>query len=160
MFRIFSAFVLALVLSGPTLADETPPEPSAASMAFVGQFSDNHLSGMLSKFGGRMPSLMAYSQLGGEMVATVLDAHIDAAVDKYGDVWQQNLALSWGGLMNDAELASLTEKGAESPYAARYGEVAPQAAQAMQEMSGALFQQILGEVVAATETALSDTATN
>jgi hypothetical protein len=137
----------------PVLAQTT--EPSEAAMTFVAGFSDDHLSGMLSRIGGRSEPMMALSQLGSEVVAVVFDAEIDNAVRKYSADWQRNLALSWTPLMTDEELGSLSTAGAQSPYTDKYLELRTQAGATMQSLSQDLFQKILGEVISNTVENLS-----
>lgn len=160
MLRIWIAALLALVLALPTQADETPADPSPTAMAFAGQFSDAHLSGMLSRIGARQAPLVALSQLNGDLVALVFDTQIDLAVDKYGPEWQRNMALSWGGLMEDNELQSLMDAGSQSPFAPRYAELTGDAGRQMQALSGDLFAQILSEVLDATVAELTPEETN
>lgn len=160
MLKIWIAALLALALALPAHADDAPTEPSPTAMAFAGQFSDAHLSGMLSRIGARQAPLVALSQLQGELVAAVFDAQIDLAVEKYGPQWQQNMAMSWGGLMTDAELQSLLDGGSQSPFAERYGELTGDAGRQMQVLSGDLFKQILTEVIDATIAELTPEETN
>lgn len=124
-------------------------------MTFVAGFSDNHLSGMLSRIGGRSEAMLALSQLGSDIVAAVFDSEIDKAVQKYGADWQRNLALSWTPLMTEEELSSLSVAGAQSPFTDKYLELRGEAGKTMQSLSQPLFEQILSEVVAKTAESLS-----
>ena len=151
MRNILIAALAALSLWGAALADEAPAtEPSEQALAFVGQFSDNHLSGMLSAVGARQPTMVAASQLNGQLVAVVFDTEIDKAVAARGPEWQRNMAVAWTGLMTDEELASLMADGADSPHAEKYAGLRNTAGQQMQALSADLFREILGEVIANT----------
>jgi hypothetical protein len=138
-----AAMVLAL---SPAWATEAPA-PTEAAMAFVGQFSDDHLSGMLSRVGGSQPAMVAASQLNGALVAAVFDAEIDKAVTAHGPDWQRAMARSWTGLMTDEQFTSLMEQGADSPHAETYLGLRNQAGQKMQANAGELFRQILAQVI-------------
>ncbi len=160
MKKLLSAGILAVAIAVmPAAADETPKEPTTAAMTFVGGFSNDHLSGMLSRFGARDARLAAMSQINGSMVALTLDAAIADAVRAHGPAWQRNLALSWTPLMNDEELTSLTTAGAQSPHVDKYLELRETAGQSMQTLSQDLFREILGEVLDATLSALSEAET-
>lgn len=136
-----------------TSVEASDDAPSEAAMAFAGQFSDDQLSGMLSRIGGGSQAMIELSQLGGTVVAEVFDLQIDAAVAKYGQQWQTNMALAWQPLLTDDEMTSLMSDGADSPYSGKYTELRTEAGQAMQASSQDLFREILGEVI--TETRLS-----
>ena len=125
-------------------------------MAFAGQFSDDQLSGMLSRIGGRSQPMMELSQLGGSVVAEVFDLQIDAAVAKYGYKWQTNMALAWQPLLTEEEMASLQTEGADSPYSGKYADLRPEAGQAMQASSQELFREILTEVISETQKSLQN----
>ena len=135
---------MALALT-PALADEGAP--SEAAIAFVGQFSDDHLSGMLSRVGGSQPAMVAASQLNGALVAAVFDAEIDKAVTAHGSDWQRAMAKSWTGLMTDEQFASLVEQGADSPHAETYVGLRGKAGANMQQNAGELFRTILAQVI-------------
>lgn len=143
--RFVLVAVLALSLTPALAVDE--PAPSEAAMSFVGQFSDDHLSGMLSRIGATQPPMVAASQLNGALVAVVFDAEIDKAVAQYGPDWQRAMALSWTGLMTDEQFTSLTAEGADSPHTEAYLGLRAEAGQQMQQNAGQLFRKILGEVV-------------
>ena len=148
MRKAFLALLCVAGLGLPVLADETAPaDPSPAAMTFAGQFSDDQLSGMLSRIGARQQPMMALSQLDGAVVAAVFDAEIDRAVAAYGPQWQRNMALAWTGLMTDDEFISLTVEGADSAAAEKYAGLRNEAGQGMQKLSSDLFQQILAEVI-------------
>ena len=151
---LVAALTAGWILAGSAAADET--EPSQAAMAFVGQFSDDHLSGMLSNIGSRQPRLIALSQLHGQLVAAVFDAEIDKAVAEHGAALQRNMALAWTPLLTDAELESLTRDGAASPYTDKYLALRGEAGAAMQGLSQELFRSILAEVIQNTVEELTD----
>lgn len=151
--RILTLLLVALMLSAPhagKAGDAPLPDPSAAAVTFVSGFSDDHLSGMLSRIGARQPTLMAIGQLNGGLLASVFDAEIDKAVLVYGDAWRDNMARAWTPLLTDAELTSLTTAGAQSPFTDKYLALRGEAGQTMQVLSSDLFRQILSEVVANT----------
>lgn len=159
MIRLAMLALMALMLvSGPVPADDTA-EPSSAALTFVAAFADDHLSGMLSRFGGRDPRLAAMAQIDGRVVAATLDAAIAEAVREHSAMWQRNLALSWTPLMSDEEFSSLTIAGAQSPHVDKYLELRETAGQSMQTLSQDLFREILGEVLDATLSALSEAET-
>lgn len=146
------AAVLACAITPAWTADTAVP--SDAAMSFVGQFSDDHLSGMLSRIGATQPAMVAASQLNGALVAAVFDAEIDKAVAQYGPDWQRAMAQSWAGLMTDDQFTSLVHQGAESPHVETYLGLRNQAGANMQGHAGDLFRQILTEVVQNTVTEL------
>lgn len=150
--------MLAALLAAPVQAGEIEADPSPAAMEFVGQFSDDHLSGMLSRIGARTETMMMLGQVNGGLAEEVFNTEIDAAVERHGDEWQRNMALSWMPLMTDEELASLTAEGADSPYADEYVAKRADAGQNMQTRSRELFEEILGEVVANTFTTMQAAA--
>ncbi|MEL7153925.1 MAG: hypothetical protein AAFN51_09095 [Pseudomonadota bacterium] len=121
--------------------------PSEAAMTFVGQFSDDHLSGMLSRRGGQSTIFIGLVQAHGQIVDRVLELAISDAVRKYGPEWQANMAAAWDPLMTEAELESLTLAGAQSPYTDKYLELRSTAGQSMQASSQDLFKQIMVEVL-------------
>ncbi|MEM6664279.1 MAG: hypothetical protein AAF666_19115 [Pseudomonadota bacterium] len=147
-----SLAVAAVLFSNPVAAEE----PSDAAIAFAGSFSDDQLSGMLSRIGARQPTLIAMSQLHGPLVASVFDAEIDKAVEAHGTAWRRNMALAWDPLLSEGEMLSLTGEGATSPYTEKYLGLRAEAGQAMQGLSQDLFRLILAEVVQNTITELSD----
>ena len=159
--RLLRAILIALALVLPlaaNAADQTPPtpeEPSEAAMQFVEGFSDDHLSGMLSRIGARQPPMIALSQLHGQIVAAVFDTEIDEAVAKYGPEWKRNMARAWTALLTDEELASLTADGVASPYTDKYVGLRQDAGQRMQALSQDLFRLILAEVIQNTVKELS-----
>lgn len=150
---LFSALLSILLVATPVAADET--DPSMEAMTFVAGFSDDHLSGMLSRIGGRTSVMIALSQLDGGIVAAVFDAEIDRAVVKYGPAWQRNLALAWTPLLTPKELTSLTIAGAQSPHTEKYLSLRGAAGQTMQQLSQELFHEALTEVVKNTATELT-----
>ncbi|MEM7505987.1 MAG: hypothetical protein AAF415_04520 [Pseudomonadota bacterium] len=137
---------LAIGAFGPaTLA--AAEEPSPAAVAFVTGFSDDHLAGMLSRIGSRSPVLASFAQIDGRMTAQAFDANIAKAVHAHGAEWRHNMALSWTPLLNEEELTSLTNAGAQSPYTDKYLELRGDAGVKMQSLSNDFFQQILREVI-------------
>ena len=155
--RSFVLAALVAVSMSPGWAADVA-EPSGAALTFVGQFSDDHLSGMLSRAGARQPALIAASQLNGQLVAAVFDAEIDRAVAQYGPDWQRAMAQSWMGLLNDEQFTSLVADGAESPHADAYVGLRNEAGGNMQKNAGELFQKILAEVMDRTITELGTAA--
>jgi len=152
--------VTLMFLAPPVVADETPAaEPSEAALTFVAGFSDDHLSGMLSRFGGRDPRLASMAQVDGQAVAVTLDTAIAEAVRDNSDAWKRNMALAWTPLMSDAELTSLSTAGAQSPHVDKYLELRDEAGQSMQALSQDLFRGILEGVLEATVATLSGTPT-
>lgn len=139
-----------------SMAAASDEQPSETAMEFAGQFSDEQLSGMLSRIGGGSGAMIEMSQLGGSMVADVFDLQIDAAVEKYGPQWQTNMAQAWSPLLTDEEMASLMAEGAASPYSEKYSGLRAQAGQAMQASSEDLFKEILTEVIAETQLSLQE----
>lgn len=155
-----AAALLALLLAclGTAAGAEAaagPPQPSEAALAFVEEFSDDHLSGMLSRIGGQSEAMRTLSQIDGRLLAATFDAEIDAAVARHGDEWARNLALAWSPLLTESEMASLVDRGAASPHADTYREAREAASARMADLSRDLFAQILQEVVAATLAALT-----
>ena len=110
---------------------------------------------MLSRIGMQNVALRALAEFDGPAVATAFDAQIDAAVRQYSGQWAHNLALAWDPLLTDAEMASLLDEGAGSPYAEKYVAGREAAAASMSELSSELFGQILQEVVTATVVTLT-----
>lgn len=150
---IIGVLCLFLACSTASASDE---QPSEAALAFAGQFSDEQLSGMLSRIGGGSQAMVELSQVGGSLVAEVFDLQIDAAVAKYGPQWQSNMAMAWQPLLSEAEMASLLAEGADSPYSDKYLGLRTEAGQAMQASSQDLFREILSEVIAETRTSLQE----
>ena len=68
----------------PMQSSTIPEEPSAAAVAFVGQFSDAHLAGIVQRMGARHPTLTALSQLHGQMLAVMFEAEVSESRRK---VW-------------------------------------------------------------------------
>ena len=160
MIKILRALLLLMAFTLPATADETPPtpeEPSEAAMQFVEGFSDDHLSGMLSRIGARQAPMIALSQLDGQMVAAVFDLEIDKAVERHGAEWKRNMARAWTPLLTDEELTSLATDGVASPYTDKYVGLRQEAGQRMQVLSQDLFRQILSEVIQNTVEELSET---
>lgn len=123
---------------------------SDAAMAFVSEFSDGHLSGMLSRVGGQSEAMRTLAEIDPTMVAAAFDAEIDVAVERHGDAWAQKLAAAWAPLLSDAEMRSLADEGAASPFAEKYLAARDQAAARMAELSQDLFRRTLGEVIGGT----------
>ncbi|MEM7190964.1 MAG: hypothetical protein AAF439_15240 [Pseudomonadota bacterium] len=146
-----SIALAALLATGPATAEE----PSEAAMAFAGTFSNDQLSGMLSRIGARQPTLISLSQLHGSLLATVFDLHIDKAVAEHGAAWQRNMALAWTPLLTDEEMVSLVAEGATSPYSEKYLGLRAEAGQAMQGLSQDLFRDVLAKVIQNTVDELS-----
>ncbi len=155
MHRTAAALLVLLLGAGRSRGRAGQPEPSDAAMAFVDEFADDHLSGMLSRIGGQSEALRTLSQIDARLLAAAFDAEIDAAVERHGDAWARNLAMAWSPFLTDAQMASLAEEGAASPYADSYVENRGAAAARMAELSQDLFERILQEVVAATLTVLA-----
>ena len=157
MHKFLCAVSLSLtLLAGHASADEQQ-EPSDAALSFVGQFSDDHLSGMLSRLGGRSKVFIGLAQAHGEIVGKVLDLAVEDAVRRHGPKWQQNMATAWMPLLNDSEFDSLRTEGAQSPHTEKYLELRSVAGKSMQASSQEFFQTILSEVIAQTQDALSNT---
>lgn len=159
--RRLAVAVIAALLTTAAPAQEPAPGPEAASpeaLAFVSQFSDDHLSGMLSRIGGQSTVMSELSKIDGRVLAAALDAEIDAAVERHGDEWAHNMALAWSPLLGDVEMASLVEDGANSPYADRYLAQRDEAAAGMATLSQDLFREILAEVMRNTLKRLSGEA--
>lgn len=153
-----AAALISLMLATTPVAAQTsapPADPAPEAVAFAQQFSDDHLSGMLSRIGMQNKALRALAEFDGRTVAAAFDAQIDVAVRQYGEQWAHNMALAWEPLLSDAEMASLVEQGVESPHADKYLASREAAAATMAELSTELFGQILQEVVAATVATLS-----
>ena len=157
MHRLAAALIAAILATAPAAAQTgaAPADPGPEAVAFAQQFSDNHLSGMLSRIGMQNAALRALAEFDSRAVATVFDAQIDAAVRQYGGQWAHNMALAWEPLLSDAEMSSLVEKGAGSPHTDKYLARREAAAARMAELSSELFGQILQEVVIATVATLS-----
>ncbi len=143
--------------AAPTEGQAAPQtgEPGPAALAFVEQFSDDHLSGMLSRIGAHNEAMRALAEFDSKAVAIAFDAEIDEAVRQYGDQWARNMALAWEPLLTDAEMASLVELGADSPYADKYVASRDAAAASMAELSRDLFREILQQVLTGTVAVLS-----
>ncbi|MEM6904374.1 MAG: hypothetical protein AAF568_00630 [Pseudomonadota bacterium] len=152
MRAILAPILVLAALALPAWAETAPgpTEPSPAAMSFVAGFSDDHLSGMLSRIGGRSEALSVLAQVHGRLTGQVFDQEIDRAVAARGPEWQRNLALAWTPLMSEAELTSLTNAGAQSPHVEKYLDLRGAAGERMQELSGDLFGEILEDVVRAT----------
>ncbi len=155
-----AALALALLLGAAGRADgasalvRAADAAGEAAMEFVSEFSDDHLSGMLSRIGGQSEAMRTLSRIDARMLAAAFDAEIDAAVDRHGAAWAGNLALAWDPLLTDAEMRSLVAEGAASPHAGKYAAVRDEAAAAMATRSQDLFRAILVEVVGNTLRAL------
>ena len=147
MLKTLFAGALALLLALPVRAADLPEEPSQAAMTFAAGFSQDQLSGMLSRIGARQPQMMALGQMDGSTLAAVFDVEIARAVEKHGTAWQRNMAIAWTPLLSEDELTSLTVEGAESPHVDKYLGLRDQAGQNMQALSGDLFRAILQEVM-------------
>lgn len=141
---------LVLIAPLPSIADQTPAEPTPAAMNFAAGFAADHLSGMLSRIGARQPAMIALGQANGAALEAIFNLKIDAAVAKYSDQWQRNMALAWTPLMTEEELTSLTTAGAQSPHTDKYLSLRGQAGQTMGALSQDLFRQILTEVLSET----------
>ena len=156
MVRLLKSLMLVAALAtAPVQAADTAP-PSEAALAFVGAFSDDHLSGMLSRVGGRQPQMVALSQLNGTIVAATFDAEIDKAVTKYGPQWRHNMALAWMPLLSTEEFESLTANAAGSPYGEKYLSLRGDAGKTMGALSQELFAKIVDEVIQNTVKSLTD----
>ena len=150
---LLSASVAMMLAVSPVHASETDT-PSEAAMTFVGQFSDNHLSGMLSRLGGRSKVFIGLVQAHGQIVDRVLELAVADAVRAYGAEWQTNMAAAWDPLLSEEELTSLTTAGAQSPHTDKYLELRGQAGEAMQTSSQDLFEKIMAEVMGDVQAAL------
>lgn len=151
--RILMAAVVVVAALAQTVV--RAEEPSQAALNFAGTFSDDQLSGMLSRIGGRSGPMVALSQLNGQLVAEVFDLEINEAVAKYGDQWRRNMALAWEPLLSDDEMISLVVEGADSAHSEKYLGLRSDAGQAMQASSADLFRSILEEVIRNTQARLS-----
>lgn len=164
------AVCAALLLVGPALAERATPSagaldepasetaaatPSDEALAFVSDFSDEHLSGMLSRVGGQSQTMRELSRIDARLLAAAFETEIDAAVERHGDEWAHNLALAWTPVLTDAEMASLSTEGAESPHVQKYTEGREEAAVEMARLSQDLFREIMGEVMQNTLATLS-----
>ena len=154
MHKLFLSASLSVMLAFSGVQADAVKAPSEAAMTFVGQFSDDHLSGMLSRRGGQSTVFIGLVQAHGQIVDRVLELAISDAVRKYGPEWQTNMAAAWDPLMSEAELSSLTTAGAQSPHIEKYLELRAQAGQAMQGNSQELFKQIMVEVMGEVQAAL------
>lgn len=147
--------ILLLALSAPLPSfaqeAETPAtqivEPSEAALTFVAGFSDDHLSGMLSRIGSRSPVLAGFAQIDGQVTSLTFDAEIDKAVKRHGAAWKRNMAIAWTPLLSEDELTSLTTAGAQSPHTDKYLELRGEAGLTMQSLSQQLFRDVLREVI-------------
>ncbi len=157
MHKLFLSASLSVMLAFSGVQAGDVEAPSESAMAFVGQCSDDHLSGMLSRLGGRSKVFVGLAQVHGEIVGRVLDLAVEDAVRRYGPEWQANMAMAWEPLLTEAELDSLRIDGAQSPHTEKYLGLRAQAGQSMQSSSQELFQKILTEVVGQTQTALEST---
>jgi hypothetical protein len=85
------ALALVLLLGA---AGQAAPAPHAREtpIAFVSEFSDAHLSGMLSRIGGQTEARRTLSRADARILATAFDAALAAAVGRHGDAWARNLA--------------------------------------------------------------------
>ena len=147
MARFVSALIASALLWAVPAAAE---EPSDAALTFVAGFSDQHLAGMLSRLGARSPALAAFAQVNGTLTEATFDGHVSAAVKEHGPAWRRNLALAWTPLLSEEELTSLTNAGAQSPFADKYLDLRDEAGQSMQSLSEDLFREILTDVLADT----------
>lgn len=159
MKEILRTFVVLALFALPATAEEPaiPDQPSPAAMAFVRQFSDAHLTAMLTRIGARQEPMVALSQLHGQMLAAVFDAEVARSVEKHGPEWQRNMARAWTGLMTDEELTSLGTDGAASPYSEKYEGLSGTAGKRMQSLSQDLFRGILAETIQNTLKSLTET---
>ncbi|MEO1491881.1 MAG: hypothetical protein AAFV19_06985 [Pseudomonadota bacterium] len=153
---LYALLALALSTWAVPANEASSTEPSPAAMNFVAGFSDDHLAGMLSRFGGRDPRLALLAQVNGQAVALTLDAAIADAVRDNSAAWQRNMALAWTPLMSDDELTSLANAGAQSPHVDKYLELRGDAGQSMQILSQDLFRTILEDVLETTIAVLSE----
>ena len=154
----FAAAALSSLLMFQPVTGAEDALPSQAALAFAGQFSDDQLSGMLSRIGGRSQAMVELSKLGGEYVAQVFDLQIDAAVAKYGNQWKLNMAAAWEPLLTVEEMASILAEGADSPHSEKYTGLRSEAGKAMQASSQELFGEILTEVIFETRRTLLEAA--
>lgn len=150
--KILIAGLVTGLLAAPATSGEIAEAASPAAISFAGQFSDDHLSGMLSRIGARTETMMMLGQLNGRLTEQVFNAEIDAAVARHGDAWRLNMARAWTSLMSDEELASLVADGAASPHADKYLAQRNTAGDTMQALSQDLFAEILREVLGNTLT--------
>ena len=157
---LLRALIVAAILLFPAFpkADEPPGEPTQAAMAFVEKFSDGHLTAMLTRIGARHPTLVAMSQLHGQMLAAAYDTEVKRSVEKYGAQWRTNMARAWSGLLTDEELTSLFSDGAASPHSEKYKSASKDAGQRMQSLSADLFKKVLNETVKNTIAVLAEPA--
>lgn len=157
MHKLLLATTLSAMLVFPAIAADDSKAPSESAMVFVGQFSNDHLSGMLSRLGGRSKVFIGLAQAHGEIVGRVLELAINDAVLKHGPQWQTNMATAWDPLLTDEEFDSLRNAGAQSPHTDKYLELRSEAGQTMQASSQELFQEIMAEVMSDVQAALEST---
>lgn len=139
------AVLVATQVAAPATAAEQ--EPSAAAIRFVVGFSDEHLADLLGNIVGRSDTMAALYQRHGDAVTDAFNTAIGSAVLKHRAAWQHNLGLAWTPLLTDDELNSLTLTGAESPHLDKYLSLRTTAGETMQQLSSALLDQALAEVI-------------
>jgi hypothetical protein len=139
------AVLVATQITAPATAAEQTP--SDAAVRFVIGFSDDHFAGLLGNVGGRSEIMAALFERHGEPVTDAFNAAIGKAVTKHRAAWQHNLALVWTPLLTEDELVSLTLTGADSPHLEKYLSLRAIAGEDMRQLSAALFDEALAEVI-------------
>ncbi len=142
---MIAALLCTTLALPPAMASEANPGPAA--LTFAAGFADDHLAGMLARFGGQAPEMTVLADAHGEAVAAVFQSEIVKAVVKYGREWRRNMALAWTPLMTEDELASLTLAGAQSPHVEKYLALREAAGETMRQLSAGLLQAALREVI-------------
>ena len=137
--------LVATQVAAPATAAEQ--EPSAAAIRFVVGFSDEHLADLLGNVAGRSEIVAELYQRHGDAVADAFNTAIGSAVLKHRAAWQHNLSLAWTPLLTDDELNSLTLSGENSPHLDKYLSLRTTAGETMQQLSSALLDQALAEVI-------------
>lgn len=89
------------------------------------------------------------SQLGEQRARALLIQHVQQAVPRYQDRWDQNLADAYLERLTAAEIASVAELGSRSPSVAKLMSEQNAIGAAMQARSAHLLTDLVAEVLAA-----------
>ncbi len=133
----------------------TPKAPSPQAMAFAQKVGPPQLADILVQTLSQQEVVKdAMEDHGVVFTQGVLKEEITKGVTKYGPAWNHNLAMSYQGLLTDAELGELAFGQPSATTQAKLQIALPKAGAIMKKHSDGMLNQIATEVLANTKARL------
>lgn len=85
--------------------------------------------------------------IGTQKADELLRSEIVAALPKYQEQWNKNLAQAWAPLMTNAEIESVTTEKQQSPFSGKFVSLQDKAGAAMKIKSEPLLKDVLADVL-------------